>query len=79
MFAIETAEASFGGGLFENLQKQNHENAEDISAIEEDLRDTPGEKGAFFCEYALQYLAMCVLLILSLVKSGSWARDIMGG
>ena len=29
--------------------------------------------------YALQYLAMCVLLILSLVKSGSWARDIMGG
>lgn len=29
--------------------------------------------------YALQYLAMCVLLILSLVKSGSWARDVMGG
>lgn len=29
--------------------------------------------------YALQYLAMCVLLILSLVKSGSWARDILGG
>lgn len=29
--------------------------------------------------YALQYLAMCVLLILSLVKSGAWARDIMGG
>lgn len=29
--------------------------------------------------YALQYLAMYVLLILSLVKSGSWARDIMGG
>lgn len=29
--------------------------------------------------YALQYLAMCILLILSLVKSGSWARDIMGG
>ena len=28
---------------------------------------------------ALQYLAMCVLLILSLVKSGSWARDVMGG
>ena len=24
--------------------------------------------------YALQYLAMCILLILSLVKSGSWAR-----
>ena len=29
--------------------------------------------------YALQYLAMCILLILSLVKSGSWARDVMGG
>lgn len=29
--------------------------------------------------YALQCLAMCILLILSLVKSGSWARDIMGG
>lgn len=29
--------------------------------------------------YALQYLAMCILLILSLVKSGGWARDIMGG
>lgn len=29
--------------------------------------------------YALQYLAMCILLIFSLVKSGSWARDIMGG
>lgn len=29
--------------------------------------------------YALQYLAMCILLILSLVKSGAWARDIMGG
>ena len=29
--------------------------------------------------YALQYLSMCILLILSLVKSGSWARDIMGG
>lgn len=29
--------------------------------------------------YALQYLAMCILLILSLVKSGSWARDIMDG
>lgn len=29
--------------------------------------------------YALQYLAMCILLILSLVKSGNWARDIMGG
>lgn len=29
--------------------------------------------------YALQYLAICILLILSLVKSGAWARDIMGG
>lgn len=29
--------------------------------------------------YALQYLAMCILLILSLVKSGTWARDIVGG
>ena len=29
--------------------------------------------------YALQYLAMCVLLILSLTKSGSWARDVLGG
>ena len=29
--------------------------------------------------YALQYLAMCILLILSLVKSGSWARDVVGG
>lgn len=28
--------------------------------------------------YALKYLAMCVLLILSLVKSGAWARDIVG-
>ena len=30
-------------------------------------------------EDALQYLAVCVLLILSLVKSGAWARDVMGG
>jgi hypothetical protein len=29
--------------------------------------------------YALKYMAMCILLIISLVKSGSWARDIMGG
>nr|WP_314640436.1 conjugal transfer protein TrbL [uncultured Olsenella sp.] len=29
--------------------------------------------------YALQYLALCILLILSLVKSGAWARDVMGG
>ena len=29
--------------------------------------------------YALQYLAMCILLILSLAKSGAWARDIVSG
>lgn len=29
--------------------------------------------------YALQYLAMCVLLIIALVRSGAWAREIMGG
>ena len=29
--------------------------------------------------YALQYMAMCVLLIFSLSKSGSWARDALGG
>ena len=29
--------------------------------------------------YVLQYLAMCILLILSLVKSGAWARDIVSG
>ena len=29
--------------------------------------------------YALQYLAMCILLILALVKSGGWACDVMGG
>jgi hypothetical protein len=29
--------------------------------------------------YALQYLAMCVLLIYSLCKSGSWAREVMSG
>lgn len=29
--------------------------------------------------YALEYLAMCILLIFSLAKSGSWARDVMGG
>ena len=29
--------------------------------------------------YALQYLAMCVLLVLSLAKSGAWARDVLGG
>ena len=28
--------------------------------------------------YALKYLAMCILLILSLVKSGAWARDVVG-
>lgn len=29
--------------------------------------------------YALQYMAICVLLVLSLAKSGSWARDALGG
>ena len=29
--------------------------------------------------YALQYIAMCILLVLSLFKSGSWARDALGG
>jgi hypothetical protein len=29
--------------------------------------------------YALQYMAICILLIFSLAKSGSWARDILGG
>lgn len=29
--------------------------------------------------YALQYLAVCILLVLSLVKSGSWARDVVSG
>ncbi len=40
---------------------------------------TPVDSVANGLTYALQYLAMCVLLILSLVKSGSWARDIVGG
>ena len=40
---------------------------------------TPVDAVATGLTYALQYLAMCILLILSLVKSGSWARDIMGG
>ncbi len=40
---------------------------------------TPIDGVANGLAYALQYLAMCVLLILSLVKSGTWARDIMSG
>ncbi len=40
---------------------------------------TPVDSVVGGLSYALQYMAMCVLLILSLVKSGSWARDIMGG
>lgn len=40
---------------------------------------TPIDSIAGGLSYALQYLAMCILLILSLVKSGSWARDIVGG
>lgn len=40
---------------------------------------TPIDSIANGLTYALQYLAMCILLILSLVKSGSWARDIVGG
>ena len=37
---------------------------------------TPADAVANGLTYALQYLAMCVLLIL---KSGSWARDIVSG
>ena len=40
---------------------------------------TPVDSVVGGLSYALQYLAMCVLLILSLVKSGAWARDVMGG
>ncbi len=40
---------------------------------------TPIDAIANGLTYALQYLAMCVLLILLLVKSGSWARDIVSG
>lgn len=40
---------------------------------------TPIDGIATGLTYALQYLAMCVLLILSLVKSGTWARDIVSG
>ena len=29
--------------------------------------------------YALQYVAMCILLVLSLAKSGAWAKDVLGG
>lgn len=40
---------------------------------------TPMDGIANGLTYALQYLAMCILLVLSLVKSGSWARDIVSG
>ena len=40
---------------------------------------TPMDSVVGGLSYALQYLAVCVLLILSLVKSGAWARDVMGG
>lgn len=40
---------------------------------------TPIDAVANGLTYALQYLAMCILLILSLVKSGAWARDIVSG
>lgn len=40
---------------------------------------TPVDAVANGLTYALQYLAMCILLILSLVKSGAWARDIVSG
>lgn len=40
---------------------------------------TPIDGIASGLTYALQYLAMCILLILSLVKSGTWARDIVSG
>lgn len=41
--------------------------------------ETPIDSVIGGLSYALQYLAMCILLILSLIKSGTWARDIMGG
>ena len=40
---------------------------------------TPVDAVANGLTYALQYLAMCILLVLSLVKSGEWARDIVSG
>ena len=40
---------------------------------------TPIDAIANGLTYALQHLAMCILLVLSLVKSGSWARDIVSG
>ena len=40
---------------------------------------TPMDSIANGLTYALQYLAMCILLVLSLVKSGAWARDIVSG
>ncbi|MCD8316056.1 MAG: conjugal transfer protein TrbL, partial [Eggerthellaceae bacterium] len=40
---------------------------------------TPLDTVAAGLTYALQYLAICILLILSLIKSGSWAKNIVGG
>ena len=40
---------------------------------------TPVDSVVGGLSYALQYLAMCVLLVLSLAKSGAWARDALGG
>ena len=40
---------------------------------------TPADSVVGGLSYALQYVAMCILLILSLIKSGTWARDVMGG
>ena len=40
---------------------------------------TPVDTIATGLTYALQYLAMCILLVLSLVRSGAWARDIVSG
>ena len=40
---------------------------------------TPADSVVGGLSYALQYMAICVLLVLSLAKSGSWARDALGG
>ena len=40
---------------------------------------TPADSIVGGLSYALQYMAMCILLILSLAKSGGWARDVLGG
>ena len=52
-----------------------------VRGLSQNRQSTVQEGGATIggLSYALQYLAMCILLILALVKSGSWARDIMGG